>query len=422
MGKYAVAGWYMRWLGGLCLMLLAAGPGMAAGERLEILAAGDVLLGGRMLEAPAVGQLFGPLTRKRLEQADIFLWNCEVSGPSSVSKENTFVFHAEGRFFPQMDFANGAACTANNHVFDGLEEGAARLLEILDSVRIRHNGLHVRTTYAPLSLLPGRTPSLYLLTGSPMSQIGSGPRIVTLSYPQLLERIRALRAQEPAAWIIVYTHDGTEGLTEASPRQRQWADWFARAGADIILFAHSHCYGPVEILEDTPRRTLVAWGLGNFLFGGNRGWRNRQDVRLLRICLDTETGEKDAGWLYGTTRNWNFSLYRLNEDLLMQAHDLLLRAVAMRRQLPAGARMLQARVPWPQEKDARPHDAATLWQHPAAVRDVPKLKEKGAPVSSVQVTGHGDGPQTARENQQGKAAGMGRTSVRGRIQDKELSF
>ncbi len=151
-----------------------------------------------------------------------------------------------------------------------------------------------------------------------MSQIGSGPRIVTLSYPQLLETVRALRAREPEAWIILYSHDGNEGFPEASERQRLWADWFAAAGADIILFAHSHCYGGFETLGSSPRKTF-AWGLGNFLFGGNRGWRNRNDVRLLSIRLDTVTGGKSACWLYGKTSNWQFSLYRMDEAVLRQA-------------------------------------------------------------------------------------------------------
>ena len=168
-----------------------------------------------------------------------------------------------------------------------------------------------------------------------MSQIGSGPRIVTLSYPQLLKTVRALRAREPEAWIILYSHDGNEGFPEASERQRLWADWFAAAGADIILFAHSHCYGGFETLGSSPRKTFVAWGLGNFLFGGNRGWRNRNDVRLLSIRLDTVTGGKSACWLYGKTSNWQFSLYRMDEAVLRQAQDLGAKAAATIAQPPA---------------------------------------------------------------------------------------
>ena len=142
---------WAKWLGCAGLLLLLSGPVMAAEGVLEILAAGDVLLGGRMLEAPQAGELFGPLTRRRLEQADIFLWNCEIAGLSSVSKQNTFVFHADGLLFPQMAFANGAACTANNHVFDGLEEGATNLMAVLEGARFRHNGLHDRGIPVPFA-------------------------------------------------------------------------------------------------------------------------------------------------------------------------------------------------------------------------------------------------------------------------------
>ena len=117
-----------------CLLLavcfLLCSPARA--RDLEILAAGDVMLGGGMLDAPIPSLLFAPETRRRIEQADVFLWNCENAGPASLSKGNLYIFHADELFFPQMRFANGAACTANNHVFDGYEEGAANLLHMLE--------------------------------------------------------------------------------------------------------------------------------------------------------------------------------------------------------------------------------------------------------------------------------------------------
>ena len=277
---------------------------------LEILAAGDVTLGGGMRDAPMPSLLFAPESRRRIEQADVFLWNCETAGPASLSKENLYIFHADDMFFPQMRFANGAACTANNHVFDGYEEGAMNLLHMLEQNGIAQNGLHLRGHYAPLLLTtPGRQAPVYLLTGSPMSQIGSGPQVVTLNYPLLREWVHSLRQAVPESLIIVYSHDGEEGQIEPTRRQRQWANSFAAAGADVLLFAHSHLYGGVEILWDSPRRTLVAWSLGNFLFGGNRRWKNHRDVRLLRIRINLADGNKDAVWLLGHTENWQFSFY-----------------------------------------------------------------------------------------------------------------
>lgn len=296
---------YLLLLCGFCALLFR--PVQA--EEVEILAAGDVILGGGMRDAPLPVLLFSQAARRRIEQADIFLWNCESAGPSSCSKENTYIFHADAFFLPEMAFANGAACTANNHIFDGYEEGALNLMQMLQGAGIAHNGLHMRGRYAPLPLAPHAPVPVYLLTGSPMSQIGSGPHVVTLNYPGLVEWIGRLRQAVPKSLIIVYAHDGVELEPQPTPRQRQWAGLFAAAGADVVLFAHSHCYGPVEILWDSPRKTLVAWSLGNFLFGGNRKWKHHPDVRLLSIRIRPDTGHKDAVWLLGRTTNWEFSFY-----------------------------------------------------------------------------------------------------------------
>ena len=283
-------------------------PAHSEGAPVEILAAGDVVPTARMAEGNSPMRLFSQQTRRRIEQARIFIWNCETSGLSSRSKPNAHTFHADATFFSQMYFPNGVAVTANNHVFDGYEEGARSLMRILDDTAIRHNGLHVRHEYRPLLTTPWTKPDIYLMTGSPMSQIGGGPRIVTLNYPALREEISGLRARKPSAIIIVYAHDGLEYQDAPTPRQKQWARIFARAGADVVLFAHNHRYGEFQILEDTPRRTFVAWSLGNFLFGGNRQWRCHRDVRLLSLRLDPDSGHKEGRWLYGRTRNWEFSL------------------------------------------------------------------------------------------------------------------
>lgn len=283
---------------------------IACGEAapIEILAAGDVTPTGRMAEGDAPVTLFSQTARRRIERARLFIWNCETSGISRRSKENAFTFHADAALFSQMFFPNGVAVTANNHVFDGYEDGARSLMRILHENAIPHNGLHVRREYRPLLTTPWATPDIYLMAGSPMAQTGGGPHIVALNYPALLEELSRLRVRKPAAIIIVYAHDGLEYQDAPTLRQKHWARLFARAGADVVLFAHNHRYGHFQILEDTPRKTFVAWSLGNFLFGGNRQWRYRNDVRLLSLRLDPESGYKEGRWLYGMTADWEFSL------------------------------------------------------------------------------------------------------------------
>ena len=58
-------------------------------------------------------------------------------------------------------------------------------------------------------------------------------------------------------------------------------------------------------------------------------------MRLLSIRLDTVTGQKSACWLYGKTKNWQFSLYRMDEGMLRQVQDLGARAAAIIAQPPA---------------------------------------------------------------------------------------
>ena len=108
-----------------CLLyLLPACVGFSDAAPIEILAAGDVVPAGRMAEGGLPVRLFSRKARLRIERARLFIWNCETSGISRRSKGNVFTFHAGAALFSQLYFPNGVAVTANNHVFDGYEEGA----------------------------------------------------------------------------------------------------------------------------------------------------------------------------------------------------------------------------------------------------------------------------------------------------------
>lgn len=293
----------------LSMLLSFVGTAPCQARTFELLAIGDVTLAGRILEEPKPEHLFSEGAHDRIASADAFLWNCETSGPAAFSKPNKYIFHADGSLFSEFSFQNGAAVTANNHVFDGYQEGAGNLIALLEAQQIRQNGLYnVLDEYRPLRLTQPPDPPMYLLVGTPMSQIGSGPEILTLNYPRLREEIRRLRLSEPDSIIVVYAHDGIEQQPAPTKRQRDWADQFARSGADIILFSHNHQYGDIETLEATPRHTLVAWSLGNFLFGGNLKWKNHPDVRILSIRIDADSGSKSAEWIYGRASNWMFSI------------------------------------------------------------------------------------------------------------------
>ncbi len=95
--------------------------------------------------------------------------------PSPGGKDKPFLFRADAALLAKMALTNGIAVTANNHVFDGLAEGAANLLALLAGAGIRYNGLYTTASYAPLRLSAPEQRPVYLLCGSPIARGGSGP-------------------------------------------------------------------------------------------------------------------------------------------------------------------------------------------------------------------------------------------------------
>lgn len=81
------------------------------------------------------------------------------------------------------------------------------------------------------------------------------------------DRIEAdvARAQELADVVLVAMHWGTENLMEADDTQRDYAQFLADLGVDVVLGSHPHVIGPMTWLTgEGGNQTLVAYSLGNF--------------------------------------------------------------------------------------------------------------------------------------------------------------
>jgi poly-gamma-glutamate capsule biosynthesis protein CapA/YwtB (metallophosphatase superfamily) len=87
------------------------------------------------------------------------------------------------------------------------------------------------------------------------------PGAAELHLPDVRRDIRRLR-REGADVIAVLPHWGVEYTTRVLPQQRRWARAMVRAGADVVLGAHSHEVGPVEFIDGVP----VVYAMGDFLF------------------------------------------------------------------------------------------------------------------------------------------------------------
>ena len=87
------------------------------------------------------------------------------------------------------------------------------------------------------------------------------------------------KARRTADVVVVYFHWGTELATTPDSRQRSLADVALRAGATVVLGAHPHVLQPVQ----RGGRKLVAWSLGNFVFGAHSAGTTSTGVLLARL-------------------------------------------------------------------------------------------------------------------------------------------
>lgn len=107
------------------------------------------------------------------------------------------------------------------------------------------------------------------------------------------ERVREdlQRAEELADFVVVCPHWGTEYVLEETAVQREWAEFMAENGADLILGTHPHVIESVEWVGDT----LVYYSLGNFVnwtSGTGKGVANRMVGGMARVTVGrAENGE-----------------------------------------------------------------------------------------------------------------------------------
>ena len=108
---------------------------------------------------------------------------------------------------------------------------------------------------------------------------GAGPRAAEANDAEIVEDVRRLR--ERVDLVVLQLHWGYEWTMYPLLSHRDRARRFAEAGADVVLCHHAHVPMGVEAW----RGRVIAYGLGNFLFGWRmpqaHPWRNR--AHLLRV-------------------------------------------------------------------------------------------------------------------------------------------
>ena len=224
-----------------------------------------------------------------LRAADLALVNleCAVSNRGTPVSGKEYVFRGAPRALAGLARAGvDIASVANNH---SLDYGTDAFLDTL--AHARRAG--IRTVGGGDDLTAARRPVIVVRGGlriavlaySDVRPLGfdaaeGKPGTARADLTWIAEDVARVRRR--ADTVVVYFHWGTELATTPDSRQRSFAEAAIGAGASVVLGAHPHVLQPLE----RRARRLVAWSLGNFVFGAVSPGTTASGILLVGLAAD----------------------------------------------------------------------------------------------------------------------------------------
>ncbi len=270
----------------LASFALAGEPTAAQPEEITIAAVGDIMLGHRT--EPVLKKL-GPQypfveVQPFLDKADIVVGNLEspISTRGTAVENKKFTLRAGPVAVEALTAAGVHVVTlANNHSMDFGPLALQDTLEILDENGILYSGagMDIDDARAPAILkIKGKTIAFlsYSLT-FPLEFYASAKRPGTAPGYQEFVKADVEKIRPLADLVVVSFHWGAELMTAAKEYQvelgHQAIDW----GADLVLGHHPHVLQEIELYKGR----LIAYSLGNFVFGSESNNTNSSIILLL---------------------------------------------------------------------------------------------------------------------------------------------
>lgn len=256
---------------GLVAGSVAAQP---APERGEIILrfGGDVLLGGYYEAAAGDSVCLAFRGFDGLAVADVAMVNLENPVTTrGVRVPKPYNFRMHPRFLRALTEAGIDLVTiGNNHVFDYGKEGLFDTISYLDSVGVKHVGAgrnREEAHRAAVFHVKGVTIGFLAYYGGGEAP-GAGKKsggVARRDLPGIREDIAALKKEHHAGYVVVNLHWGTEKARFPDNAQRAFAREVIDAGAHAVIGHHPHVLQGIERY----RGGVIAYSLGNFIFGGN---------------------------------------------------------------------------------------------------------------------------------------------------------
>ena len=187
--------------------------------------------------------------------------------------------------------------TSNNHCLDRKDKGLRRTLHVLDSLKVDHIGTYndaaERAKLVPfIKEINGMKVGFLNYTyGTNGLSANDGAEVAYIDRDKIKQEIEATR-KAGAEIIVAMPHWGVEYVLTENEPQRSLADFLMKEGVDIIIGGHPHVVQPMKVITDeqTGRRSLVVYSLGNFI--SNMTKANTRGGALVRVVIERDKDGK----------------------------------------------------------------------------------------------------------------------------------
>ena len=242
-------------------------------DTLHVVLTGDILLDRgvrRVIERHGPDAIFSPSVDSLLRRADVAVGNLECPATKiNAPSMKRFVFRADPEWLTTLrNHGFTHLNLANNHSVDQGRTGLADTRKNVLLAGITPIGAGENMAEASQPVLLAATPRpVYMLASLRLSlenYVYLTDRTCVSQEPidTLAARIARLRAEQPAAYIIVSLHWGAEHTLSPVPIQRIEARKLINAGADCLVCHHSHTLQTIEEYHGKK----IYYSIGNFVF------------------------------------------------------------------------------------------------------------------------------------------------------------
>lgn len=224
--------------------------------------------------------------------ADILMMNNEFpySSGGSPREGKKFTFRAQPDTVSYLDdMSVDIVALANNHAYDYGPDALIDTIDLLYEKQVPFVGAgkNIDEAMKPVYFRINNKTIAYVAatqierTASPDTKeaTADSPGVLrTLDATKFVEVIKT--AEENSDFVIVYVHWGSENTDLVEDSQKELANKYIEAGADLIVGDHSHCLQGMDYIKGIP----VIYSLGNFWFNSRT-----VDTCIFQTVLDTSS-------------------------------------------------------------------------------------------------------------------------------------